>query len=104
MAATAATGEGRPIRPSEQRDVRTGGDASERVGAGPSIRPTSGEVDLLFALVRERYGHRLTPEELEAVRTGVSAIVEGARALRAVRLDNADGPALPPPLDVPPAP
>jgi hypothetical protein len=66
--------------------------------------PTSGEVDLLFALVRERYGRRLTPEELEAVRAGVAAIVEGARALRAVRLDNADGPALPPPLDLPPAP
>ena len=71
---------------------------------GPASGPTSGEVDLLFALVRERYGPRLTPEELEAVRAGVSAIVEGARALRAVRLDNADGPALPPPLDVPPAP
>ena len=66
--------------------------------------PTSGEADLLFALVRERYGRRLTPEELEAVRTGVAAIVEGGRALRAVRLDNADGPALPPPLDLPPAP
>lgn len=64
----------------------------------------SGEVDLLFALVRERYGRRLTPEELEAVRTGVTAIVEGARALRAVRLDNADGPALPAPLDLPRAP
>jgi hypothetical protein len=62
------------------------------------------EVDLLFALVRERYGSRLTPEELEHVRTGVAAIVEGARALRAVRLDNADGPVLPPPRDFPFAP
>jgi hypothetical protein len=59
------------------------------------------EVELLFSLVRERYGSRLTPEELEAVRAGVAAIVDGARALRAVRLDNADGPLLPLPPDLP---
>jgi hypothetical protein len=62
------------------------------------------EADLLFALVRERYGTRLTPEELEAVRAGVSAVVDGARALRSVRLDNADGPLLPLPGDVSAAP
>ena len=62
-----------------------------------------GEVDLLFALVRERYGGRLTPDELEAVRTGIAGIVEGVRALRAVRLDNADGPLLPLFPDAPPA-
>ena len=53
------------------------------------------EEELLFSLVRERYASRLTPEELESVRKGLAAIVEGARALRAVRLDNADGPLLP---------
>lgn len=53
------------------------------------------EEELLFALVRERYASRLTPAELEAIRTGLAAIVDGARALRAVRLDNADGPTLP---------
>ena len=58
------------------------------------------EVDLLFALVRERYGGRLSPDELDAVRTALAGIVEGARALRAVRLDNADGPLLPLPPDV----
>ena len=63
----------------------------------------SSEAELLFALVRERYGSRLTPEEIEAVRTGVAAMVEGARALRAVRLDNADGPLLPQPSDGSPA-
>lgn len=66
--------------------------------------PAASEVELLFALVRERYGGRLTPEQLAAVRTGVAAIVDGARALRAVRLDNADGPVLPLPRDVPPSP
>ena len=62
----------------------------------------SSEGDLLFALVRERYGRRLTPEELEAVRAGVAAIVDGVRALRAVPLDNADGPQLPRFPDPPP--
>ena len=66
--------------------------------------PAPSEVELLFALVRERYGDRLTPEQLEAVRTSVAAIVDGARALRAVRLDNADGPVLPLPRDVSPSP
>jgi hypothetical protein len=50
------------------------------------------EVDALFALVRRRYGARLTEAELEGVRKGVQGIVEGARALRAVRLGNADEP------------
>jgi hypothetical protein len=61
------------------------------------------EVDLLFALVRERYGGRLSPDELDAVRTALAGIVEGARALRAVRLDNADGPLLPLLPEAPPA-
>ena len=50
------------------------------------------EVDALFALVRRRYGARLTEAELEGVRKGVQGIVEEARALRAMRLGNADEP------------
>ena len=50
------------------------------------------EVDRLFALVAERYGDRLTPAQLDEVRKGIEAIVTGARALRAVRLANADEP------------
>ena len=50
------------------------------------------EVDELFALVRRRYGARLTAEELEGVRKAIQGLVEGARALRAVRLGNADEP------------
>jgi hypothetical protein len=53
---------------------------------------TSREADVLFELVRARYGDRLTPEQLESVRRGVTAIVEQAAALRAVRLGNADEP------------
>jgi hypothetical protein len=53
------------------------------------------EVDTLFALVRERYGSRLNADELEAVREGIVGIVQAARALRAVRLTNADEPGQP---------
>jgi len=71
----------------------------------PERRPTSdaapatppAEADLLFALVRERYGSRLTPEQLTAIRQLVMGIVDDARALRAVPLANADAPLLPTP-------
>jgi len=53
------------------------------------------EVDALLALVRERYGSRLTAEELDAVRTGITGVVEAAHALRKVWLDNADEPGQP---------
>src|SRR5581483_7955231 len=43
------------------------------------------EVEARFALVRERYGDRLAPEELEAVRTAVEGLVQAARARPAVR-------------------
>jgi hypothetical protein len=62
------------------------------------------EEELLFSLVRERYGSRLNPEELESVRKGMAAIVETARALRTVRLDNADAPLLPHRPDASPRP
>ncbi len=53
------------------------------------------EAELLFALVRERYGSRLTAEELEAVRSGVAGVMEQAAAVRAVPLGNGSGPDLP---------
>jgi hypothetical protein len=60
-----------------------------------STGPPSGadaEVDSLFALVRERYGDRLTPAQLDEVRKGVKGVVLAARALRAVKLENSDEP------------
>jgi hypothetical protein len=56
--------------------------------------PTSepDETDLRLALVRRRYGNRLSPEQLAALRGVVRAIVDHAAALRAVRLTNADEP------------
>ena len=55
----------------------------------------SNEVDRLFAMVAERYGARLTPVQLEDVRKGIEAVVTGARALRAVKLENSDEPMQP---------
>ena len=54
--------------------------------------PRAREIDILLELIRARYGHRLTPAQLEGVRRGVTAIVEQVGALRAVRLGNADEP------------
>ena len=53
------------------------------------------EVERRFALVRERYGDRLTPAQLDEVRKGVQGIVQTARALRAVRLENSNEPMQP---------
>jgi hypothetical protein len=62
---------------------------SEPVPIDPEVEA---EVDVLLELVRRRYGQRLDPEQLEGVRKGIQGIVEGARALRAVRLGNTDEP------------
>jgi hypothetical protein len=51
-----------------------------------------GEADLRFSLVRQRYGARLTAEQLEILRRAVAAIVEQATALSTVPLTNADEP------------
>ena len=53
------------------------------------------EVERLLALVRERYGSRLDADQLAGVRTAIEGIVQASRALRAVRLSNADEPAQP---------
>lgn len=53
------------------------------------------EVDTMLALVRERYGSRLSAEELDGIRTAIEGIVQAAHALRAVRLGNSDEPGQP---------
>ena len=50
------------------------------------------EAVALFALVANRYGSRLTTEQLDELKKMVEGQVEAARALRAVRLTNADEP------------
>ena len=70
----------------------------EAIRAPESIRPPEAirpEVETMLALVRERYGSRLAPDELEGVRTAIEGIVQAAHALRAVRLTNADEPGQP---------
>ena len=50
------------------------------------------ESDFLFQMVKDRYGDRLTADELEEVRKGVEGIVEAAKALRSVKLGNGTEP------------
>jgi hypothetical protein len=50
------------------------------------------ESETLFNLVRDRYGDRLSPKELEEVKKGVERITETAKALREVKLENWDEP------------
>ncbi len=50
------------------------------------------ESEILFGIVRERYGDRLNDDELEEVRKGVDALAEAAESLREVKLENGDEP------------
>ncbi|MCX6649407.1 MAG: hypothetical protein NTV61_08495 [Candidatus Bathyarchaeota archaeon] len=55
-------------------------------------QPARPEAEHLFALIRARYGDRVTPKELEEIRKSLDAILDGAAAMRAIKLDNADEP------------
>ena len=46
------------------------------------------EHDLLFAVVKERYGHLLTEEQMEEVRRAVVGLREVVRPLRSIGLTN----------------
>ena len=56
---------------------------------------TDPEGDALFEIVRQRYGDRLTRDQLDELNRVVQAQVEAARALRSIRLTNADEPMQP---------
>lgn len=45
------------------------------------------ESDILFKIIEEKYGDRLTEEQLKEVQKGVISIVKAAEALRAVEVD-----------------
>lgn len=45
--------------------------------------------DMLFEIVKSRYGDRLTDEQLKEVRKGVDGVEDLAQELRKVRLSNA---------------
>jgi hypothetical protein len=53
---------------------------------------TPPENQILLNLIKQRYGARLTPAELEEVQQGVAGIARAVAALRAVKLDNGDEP------------
>jgi hypothetical protein len=53
---------------------------------------TPPEGAILLDLVKQRYGARLTPAELDEVRKGVAGMVQAAQALRSVELANSDEP------------
>ena len=50
------------------------------------------EAETLFSLVKEKYGDRLAPDELEEVRKVLERIVESSQELREFKLDNWDEP------------
>ena len=50
------------------------------------------ETELLFELVRTRYGNFLNEEQLESVRLSINEIVKNAEALSRVPLENSQEP------------
>ncbi len=50
------------------------------------------ESEHLFNIIKERYGERLSDEELAEVKKGVEKIVETAEKLREIRLENGNEP------------
>ena len=53
-----------------------------------SADKTTLEQELMFAAVKEKYGHLLTDEQLDEVRKSVLALREYTDPLRAARLTN----------------
>ena len=54
--------------------------------------PARPEEEHLLALIHARYGHRVTPEELEEIHNSLTAILDGATAMRTIKLENGDEP------------
>jgi len=52
----------------------------------------SEEAEILFSLVKEKYGDKITDEELDEVKKAVERIVETSMELRKVELGNWDEP------------
>lgn len=57
-----------------------------------SDNATEKEVNSRFEMVKQKYGDRLSDEELEAVREDVQSLVEAAQEIRAVKLDGSSEP------------
>lgn len=50
------------------------------------------EAEMMFDVVRRRYGGRLDDEQLEEVKKGVEGIFEAAETLRKIKLEYRDEP------------
>jgi hypothetical protein len=50
------------------------------------------EAEILLNLVETRYRDRVTPEELEEIRKGLDAILESAKDMHTIKLENGDEP------------
>jgi hypothetical protein len=50
------------------------------------------ETSILMGLVEERYGERLTEEQLESVEKSLKSVMDAGKALREVPLENSDEP------------
>ena len=50
------------------------------------------ELESLYNIIRDRFGNRLTLDELEQVKKDLQTISEAAKTLRAVKLSNGDQP------------
>ena len=46
----------------------------------------------MFQIIKDRYGDRLAPAEVEEVKKGVERVVELGEELRAFKLENGDQP------------
>jgi len=50
------------------------------------------ETSILMELVKERYGERLTDEQLEHVSKSLNTVLDAGKALRETPLENSDEP------------
>lgn len=57
-------------------------------------KPDDKESENLYNLVKDRFGDRLTAEELEQVKKDIKTIVDASKALQTVKLSNWDEPFL----------
>jgi len=55
-------------------------------------QPRGNEADHLFEIIKARYGDRVTAAELDEMRKGLDAILDSAKAMHAIKLENGDEP------------
>jgi hypothetical protein len=56
------------------------------------IMQSINETEILFTLIKTRFGDRVTPEEIEEMRKGLTSILDAVKAMRTIKLENGDEP------------